>query len=245
MSNELKCVSILDIPFLNKTKASFLKDDLYPRLLNEEKTFIVTANPEIVMEAYRNKPYKHAIQRANYIVPDGVGVLLAARWRKTPLIERITGYDLMLDLLAFANENKLRCFLIGAKKEINKKAVEKVKQHYPNLIIAGHHHGYFDIQDEKIVQRIKDTNPDLVFVALGYPKQELWIHKHIKKFKKGTFIGVGGSFDVLAGYVKRAPRLWISLNLEWLYRLLQQPSRIFRMLKILKFLVLSFLKRKE
>lgn len=244
MSNNHSYVHIMDIPFLNKTKQSFLEENLYSHLLNEDKTFIVTANPEIVMATRNDAHYKEAVCSAHYIVPDGIGIVIASKRQQTPLQERVAGFDLMIDLLNFANDKKLSCFLLGATADVNERAVNEIKNRFPNVKIAGHHHGYFS-DDEEIVTLVKDASPDLVFVALGFPKQEFWIRNNFDSFKKGMFIGVGGSFDVLAGEVERAPSFWIKLNLEWLYRLIKQPSRIFRIFTIFKFMLLTFLKRKN
>lgn len=242
MSKNDEFVQIIGIPFINKTKRTLLEDNLYQHLLKEEKTFVVTANPEIVMYAQKDKQYKETICKANYVVPDGIGIVIASKRQGTPLCERIAGYDLMIDLLKKADEQLLSCYLLGATNEVNKRAVQQIREKFPNVKVVGHHHGYFH-NDDKIVEQIKKTAPDLIFVALGFPKQEFWIHNHFHQFEKGIFIGVGGSFDVLAGKVKRAPNFWIKLNLEWLYRLIKQPSRIFRMFDLFKFLMLILFKR--
>lgn len=239
MSKEQDIVHILDIPFINKTKRSFLEEKLYPHLLKEEKSFVVTANPEIVMATRKNEAYRQAVCSADYIVPDGIGIVMAAKRQKTPLYERIAGYDLMIDLLTFANKNHLSCFLLGATDSVNEKAANEINRKYPNVKIAGQHHGYFT-DDDEIFHLVKQAKPDLIFVALGYPKQELWIKQYLPLFDKGLFIGVGGSLDVLAGDVKRAPELWITLNLEWLYRTIKQPSRIGRLGHLIKFMFISF-----
>src|SRR5699024_9412287 len=153
------------------------------------------------------------------------------------------GFDLMVDLLEHADEVGLSCFLLGASEGVNEKTVEYIKKTYQNIRIAGNHHGFFKEDDVSIAELVRESNPDLIFVALGFPKQEYWITNYISSFTKGTFIGVGGSFDVLAGEVKRAPSIWIKLNLEWLYRIVKQPARIFRIMNVFKFIGLSLLKR--
>lgn len=238
-------VSIMDIPFVNATRSAFIEQKIRPMLESEEKCFIVTANPEIVMETRRNPEYKKIVQSANFVVPDGVGILLAAKRKKEPLLERIAGFDLMQDLLQLADENRAKCFFLGASEEVNKLVVEKIRHQFPNIKIAGRHHGYFDLGDLRVVEKVKDSDPDFVFVALGYPKQERWIHENLHHFTKGIFMGVGGSFDVIAGKVKRAPDIWIKWNLEWLYRIIQQPFRIKRILPVFKFLFLIYLKREH
>ncbi len=236
-------VTIMDIPFINTTRDEFVTHHLIPHLNRQQKCFVVTANPEIVMKARENDSYRQIIQAANYIVPDGVGILKAAQYQRQPLQERVTGYELTLDLLNYANEQGLSCYFLGAKEEINYKAVSEVKKTYPNITIAGHHHGYIDIEDETFAQSIKESQPDMIFVALGSPKQEQWIVKHKDKFDKGLFMGIGGVFDVLAGEVKRAPQMWVDLNLEWLYRLLKQPFRFKRILTVLEFMLRIYSRR--
>lgn len=236
MNNQLETVEIMNVNFINATKNKFLTNYIYPSLMNENKQFIVTANPEIVMKARENEKYDEAIQSADYVVPDGAGILMAAKYMKLPLQERIAGYDLMLDLLEYANNKGLRCFFLGAKEEVNEKAVLEAERRFPNLTIAGRYHGFFDIEDQAIVDSVRKADADIVFVALGLPRQELWIARHMDQFQKGTFMGVGGSMDVLAGEVSRAPDIWIKLNLEWLHRLLKQPFRFKRILKVFEFM---------
>lgn len=243
MAHSNKSVLIMDINFLNATRADFLNEHLFPRLNRQEKTFVVTANPEIVMKAREDASYKQIIQSADYIVPDGAGILMAAKYMKQPLKERITGIELILDLLAYAQQQGLSCYFLGAKETVNEKAVSEMKNKFPDLRIAGHHHGFFDLDDPAIVAAVVKSNADIVLVALGLPRQEKWITKHMDHFNKGLFIGVGGSFDVLAGEVKRAPEFWIKLNLEWLYRLLKQPYRFKRILKVFAFMIRIFLRK--
>lgn len=236
--DSINLMSIMDIDFINMSKEAFLGEYLYPTVKNRQKCFIVTANPEIVMKTRENTKYKSIVQSADYVLPDGAGVVMASKYMKQPIEERIAGFDLMQDLLAFANQEGLSCFFLGGKEDVNEKAVHKIKKRYPNLKIAGSHHGYFAMEDELVVKMVKDSKPDMVFVALGAPRQEEWIVQYKDEFSKGLFMGVGGSFDVIAGEVKRAPDKWIKLNLEWLYRLLKQPFRWKRILKAVGFMFL-------
>lgn len=230
-------VTIMDIDFYNTTKQNLLENNLFPGLDGERKCFIVTANPEIVMHTREKNEYKMIVQSADYVIPDGIGIIKASNWMKEPLKERIPGFELMLDLLAYADKQELSCFFLGAKEAINEKAVKEVEKSYPGIKIAGRHHGYFDIDDSAVAEQVKKTTPDLIFVALGMPRQEQWIAKYMSEFDKGLFMGVGGSFDTLTGEVKRAPQKWIDLNLEWLYRFLKQPIRFKRLLKVMEFMV--------
>lgn len=235
-------IQILHIPFANTTQQKLI-EEINKRLTQEQKCFIVTANPEIVMYANKNENYKRAILTADYIVPDGIGVIIASKILQTRLAERIAGFDLMKDILKIANEHSYRVFLLGAKENVVRKTATNIQGKYPNVTIVGFHHGFFTLNDEKIVEMVKATQPDIIFVALGYPRQEQWIQQFITQFDKGLFIGVGGSFDVIAGKVKRAPSFWRKLNLEWLYRLLKQPSRWRRMLQLPLFLIEVILMR--
>lgn len=239
MSQNTQKVIIADIPFVNSTKNAFLKEHIVPSINKGQKCFIVTANPEIVMQAVEDASFKQVLHDADFVVPDGIGVLLAAKWKKQPLQERIAGSDLMNDMLEVANEEQASCYFLGADEETNEQAVKNIRKLYPTIQVAGRHHGYFDIGDQDVLADVVEAAPDFVFVALGSPKQENWIRQSLESFSKGVFMGVGGCLDIYAGNVKRAPNFWIKLNIEWLYRLLQQPFRWKRMLPIIRFLFLA------
>lgn len=243
-----KKISIFNIGFENITKRALL-DILQERISARQKTFLVTANPEIVMHANRDPEYNSIIKEADYVVADGIGVVMASRLLGTPLPERIAGYDLLVELLKRGNEKGWSAYFLGAKKEVIDQAVENIRTAYPNLHIAGWHDGYFNWETSTIPNEIKEKKPDLIFTALGFPRQESWISEHLDQFDHGLFMGVGGSFDVLAGTVKRAPVAWQKMNLEWLYRLIKQPSRWKRMLVLpqfmIKILTIKFGSRKQ
>ncbi|MEH6907835.1 WecB/TagA/CpsF family glycosyltransferase [Neobacillus drentensis] len=232
-------VKILGIDFVNKGFHDVVEIHL-SSIKNDHKSFIVTANPEIVMYAQEHPDYKKIIQSADMVVPDGYGIILASKILNTPIIERVAGYDLMVRLLEYGNENQLKIYLLGGREETNQKAVANISSQYPNVQIVGSHHGFFDWEKNTITAEIKETKPDIIFVALGFPKQEQWIARNLDQFSKGIFMGVGGSIDVLAGEVQRAPRIWQEMNLEWFYRLITQPSRWRRMLAIPQFLMQIF-----
>lgn len=229
-------VSILGVDFIHTTMNGMI-DKLAHHLEKEEKAFVVTANPEIVLHAYENEDYNKLLQQADYITADGIGVVKAAKWLGKSLPERVTGYDMFMKLLHIANERSYSIYLLGAKEEVIERAVAAIHEQFPNVKIAGYHHGYFDWHDKTIENEVKELKPDLMFLAIGFPRQEQWISERIASFDKGIFMGVGGSFDVIAGEVKRAPLIWQKLNLEWLYRLLKQPSRWRRMLALPKFVL--------
>ncbi|GAA1381312.1 WecB/TagA/CpsF family glycosyltransferase [Peribacillus frigoritolerans] len=232
-----KFVEILTIPFIDSNMDEFMNRMIYPRLMNQEKTFVVTANPEIVEYANEHKDYKDIIISADYITPDGVGIIMASKWLNQPLQERITGFDLMNELFRVADEKALKVYLLGAEENVIEAAALKVKELYPGLELVGYNHGYIDIKDDALPKSIAELEPDIILTALGFPRQEKWVSRHYALFNKGLFMGVGGSFDVLAGKVNRAPVFWQKMRLEWLYRLIQQPSRWKRMLALPRFVL--------
>lgn len=238
MSYQYGYAYLMGIKFINITEKRFLEEIIYPTLKNQEKCFIVTANPEFVITT-RDKPnFKKIVQSADYILPDGVGIIHAANLTGQHLIERVTGIDVMYQMLEHAEQNGYSVFFLGATEDANKKAVEKAKQQFPNLTIAGRRNGYFNRLDPEVSDYVASTQPDIIFAALGMERQEEWIYHSMEKFDKGVFIGVGGSLDVLSGNVSRAPKVWIKLQLEWFYRLLKQPSRLKRDLRVFEFMLL-------
>jgi N-acetylglucosaminyldiphosphoundecaprenol N-acetyl-beta-D-mannosaminyltransferase len=227
-------ISILrDLNLYNQSFDNLLTD-LQARLSEEQKTFLVTVNPVIYMQTQRDSQYKDIIDHADYITPDGIGIVKARQWLGKPVEERITGFDLMKELLQLANLYGWKVYLLGSKSGVVAKTSAAVRESYPNLDLAGYHHGYFT-NDAAIVEEIKGSEPDLIFVAMGCPRQEQWIHENLGKFRKGVFIGVGGSFDVISGMDQRAPQGWIDLHLEWLYRIVMKPRRILLLPKLLSF----------
>jgi N-acetylglucosaminyldiphosphoundecaprenol N-acetyl-beta-D-mannosaminyltransferase len=224
-------VRILGVDFVDSTLFEFL-NTLSGHLEREEKTFVVTANPEIVMKVREDASYRAVVEKANYVTADGIGVVKAAGLLGKPLPERVTGFETFMGLLQIANEKGYSIYLLGAQDEVLQKTVAEIMTQFPNVKIAGAHHGFFDWNDDHIPNEIQRTKPDLIFTALGVPRQELWIGQNMDKFEKGVFMGIGGSFDVLAGAVQRAPEFWQKMNLEWAYRLMKQPSRWKRQLSL-------------
>lgn len=233
-----KTVTLMDIEFINISRYSLLKKIVYPAIEENKKCFIVTANPEVVIETRDDPDFKAIVQSADYVVADGIGVVNASKFKGTPLKERVTGVDIMYDLLQYANDYKKRVFFLGASELVNKDVVKIVERDFPDVVVAGRRDGYFNRFDEEVSKLVLDSNPDIVFVALGAKRQEGWIYHNIESFDKGIFIGVGGSFDVLSGHIKRAPEIWIKFQLEWLYRLLKEPNRLKRDMKVLEFMLL-------
>ena len=231
-----KYVKVLDLPFIAEDRKTIL-NLIAKRVDNEEKTFIITANAEIAMYARENKEYLELTKKSNYIVADGIGIVKGAKLLNENIPERIPGIELMMDMLEYANLNNKKVYFYGAKPDTIEKMVTILKNKYPKLNIVGYHHGYHDDSDNKIMNEVIQLKPDYVFVAKGCPLQDEWITKVLDNVDKGVFMGVGGSFDVISGNVKRAPELWQKLNLEWMYRLLSNPQRIGRYVSLPKFVI--------
>lgn len=211
----------------NKEKNKYFKL-LENDLRHEHKRFIITVNPETLMLSEKDNELKEILDSKEFsFVPDGIAVIKAARKVGISISERITGIDIADYLLKLANKNKYSIYLYGAKEKVIESLISKIKKEYNNISIVGYSNGYVENKD-KVMEEILKLKPDICMVALGIPHQEKIIYKYINKFKKGIFIGVGGSFDVLSGYKKRAPKIFIKLNIEWLYRIIKEPKRLKR-----------------
>ena len=198
------------------------------RMDKEEKTFVITANPETLMIGAETPVFDEILKsEKTMIVPDGIGVVKAANMLKIPVRERVTGVEIVQNLFRMLDEKKRSLYLLGAKKEVLEKLVERIGIEYPGINLLGYCDGYVKDKDA-IFEEMVELKPDVVLVALGIPAQEQLIYKHYDRFDKGIFVGVGGSFDVLSGIKKRAPQIFIKLNLEWLYRIAKEPKRIKR-----------------
>lgn len=187
---------------------------------------IITLNPEFLYRAQFENQLMELAERADLVTPDGVGIVWACRVAGRPVPERVTGIDLMLRLVERAAAEGWRVYLLGAAPGVAEEAAERLGLKHPGLQVVGVHHGYFQGNEEnEVAVEINKANPDLLFVALGAPKQERWIDRHLEETGAAAALGVGGSFDVVAGRAKRAPQWIRSLHLEWLSRLLKEPSR--------------------
>lgn len=201
---------------------------------------VVTPNAEILKMCDEDSALKAAVNAADFVSPDGVGVLYAAKILGTPIKEKVAGCELGLNLLYEAAKKGAGLFLFGAKPGVAEDCAKKLKEKVPGLIISGTRDGYFKPEDnESIVNMINDSGASILWVCLGAPKQELWMTEHKDKLKVDVMLGLGGSIDLYAGNVKRAPKLMIKLKCEWLYRLIKEPYRLGRMMKIPKVLVLA------
>lgn len=228
-------IDVLGVSFDNLTMEEAVQAAM-DAIAERNGRFVVTPNPEIVMLARENLPLKNAIAEAMLVLPDGVGVIHGANILGTPLKERVPGIDFAGTVMDNLAEQEGSVYLLGAKPGIAEKAGENLQAQYPGLRILGTHDGYFQ-EDEAIVAEINELKPDLLLVCLGFPKQELWMLEHDGQLNVGLMAGLGGSLDVFAGVVQRAPVLWQKLGIEWLYRLVKEPSRLGRMMKLPLFLL--------
>lgn len=204
--------------------------------------YIVTANPEIVLHSRDDAAYAAAVNGADLVLADGVGDLYAARILGTPLPERVAGSDLTPRLLSRLAERGGSVFLYGARPGVAERAGEALRSACPGLRIAGTENGY--ISDETALFTALDKEqPDLLLLGLGVPRQELWMARNRQR-TNAVMIGVGGLLDVFAGDIPRAPESWQRLGLEWLYRLLREPRRIKRMIRLPEILLLAARERK-
>lgn len=197
---------------------------------------VVTPNAEIVQQADKDPEFSRVLADAHLVIPDGVGVVYAAKLLGRPLKGRVPGVDFasaLMDRLAAAG---LRLFLLGAKPGVAEQAAVRLAAAHPGLTICGVHDGYFQ-DDGPVADAIRQSGAHVVFVCLGAPKQELWAARNGPATGARLLIGLGGSLDVFAGLVARAPAVWQKLGLEWLYRAIKQPSRMKRIVKLPPFLV--------
>jgi len=223
-------------------------DELIPKVFrnieDKKKSLVVAINPEKLMKAKEDPELKALLNRAEFQIPDGIGVIIASKLKKGSISSRITGIDMMDRVVREAARTGRAVFLYGAKPGVADKAAQQLKQTYPDLIVAGTQDGY-ESDSSKVLDTINKAQPDILFVAMGSPKQEQWIEQHRDNLYPTLYQGVGGSFDVLAGNVKRAPAAFQKLGAEWLYRLLKEPSRLKRQMNLPKFLFEVFKQKRS
>ena len=200
---------------------------------------IVTPNPEMMVAAQKDSELKNILNSADLKVPDGAGLILASRMIGRSFKERVTGIDLMLKILELAERKGFSIYLLGSRPGVAEAAVEKLKIKYEKLKIVGFHHGYFTTEEEPdLIEKIRDLKPDILFAGLGAGRQEKWLAKYYKILNIPVVMGIGGSLDVIAGKIRRAPEWVQKWNLEWLYRLITEPRRWKRQLALFKFLAM-------
>ncbi|WP_251860914.1 WecB/TagA/CpsF family glycosyltransferase [Clostridium sp. Marseille-Q2269] len=223
------------------------KEELLNVIDKYEKINIISGNPEVLYNGLNNKQlFQNFTDEHSIIIPDGVGVVVASRIIKNPVKEKIAGIELMDSILEKCNENGKGVYLLGSTEDVLNKCEKNILTKYKDLNIVGKHNGFFDLDCcDDILEQIKIVKPYALFVAMGCPRQEKFITKYMDQLPCKVYMGVGGSFDVFAGKVKRAPKWMINCSLEWLYRVAKEPYRITRLASIPKFLVKVVLNKRK
>lgn len=228
-------VNIFGIPFC-KLDMQDTVNLLCEKIAAGKPYHVITGNPIMVMQALESPQFMAVMQSADLVVPDGAGVVWAAARFGNPVAERVAGFDLMHRLLEIGNRRNWKVFLLGASAEVIAAAAEQLRGKFPALQIVGARDGYFtERQDEEVIAQIRAAAPHMLFVGRAMNNQDPWIAKHKEKLGVPLMMGIGGSFDVVSGKLKRAPILFQRMRLEWFYRLLQEPARYRRMLVLPKF----------
>ena len=231
-------IDVLGVEFDNLTLAEAV-DRAQALAGGEGFHYVVTPNPEIVMTAQKDPAFQKVLSGADLVLPDGIGVIKAAAILGRPLKERVPGIDVAVALMGRMAGSGTRLFLLGAKPGVAEVAAEKLRAAYPGLQICGTHDGYFQ-DDAPVVEAIRAARAEVVVVCLGAPKQEFWMARNGPETGAKLMLGLGGVLDVFAGAVERAPERWQRMGLEWLYRLIREPSRIGRMARLPLFLVQAY-----
>ncbi len=228
-------VEVLGVPVDLVTMEQSL--EIVDRLVRGDRCeLIIAVNPEKVMRAHRDPEMLARLRNAALLIPDGIGVVWAARYLGLGRCERVPGSELMPAICERAAERGYRIFLFGAGPDVNALAKQRLEESYPEIRIVGTEHGYV-AEDEfpDLVERINRSQADILFVGLGSPRQERWMERHRSKLRVKVCQGVGGTFDVIAGRTRRAPQLFLNMHLEWLYRLATQPTRFGRQIALARF----------
>ena len=228
-------VDVLGVGFDNVTMDEAVARGM-ELVCGEGTHYVVTPNPEIVEVCRENPAARDAVNSADLVLPDGIGVVKGAAMLVTPLKEKTPGIEFAAGLMGKMAQQGKSLYLLGAKPGVAELAGKRLVQRYPGLRIAGTHEGDFK-EDGPVVDAIRQSGADVVFVCLGAPKQELWMAKNGPATGAHLLCGLGGSLDVFAGVVERAPKFWSDHGLEWFYRLCKEPRRIGRMMKLPLFLV--------
>ena len=209
-------------------------------IIERSPHLIVTPNPEIIVNAQDDEELKNILNNAHLRLPDGISMIVVSRILNRPLKERVSGIDFLIKAVELSAKKGYRVYLLGGAPGVADAAAKALKAKYPELIIAGTHHGFFE--GEAIIDNIRNSYPDILFAGLGMGKQEKWLAKNLNELNVPASVGVGGSFDVISGIKQRAPMWTQALYIEWLYRLITEPNRWRRQLALPKFLWLTLVK---
>ena len=204
-------------------------------LQSKRRCMVVTPNAEIAQSCVTDDRLREIVRKAGLVLPDGIGVIYASRILKKPLKQRVPGVEFGENLVSALRDTGKTIFFLGGKPGVAEEAAHRLQVKYPGLKVAGTKDGYFQ-REEEAVEAVQQAKPDVLFVSLGSPKQEYFMADHFDQLGATLMVGLGGSLDVYAGKVERAPALFRKLGLEWFYRLLRQPSRLGRMMKLPQYL---------
>lgn len=225
---DLNIHSVLGVP-VSCVSMSGALDIVDSAVASGSTLHIGVVNAAKIVNMRKDPELRQAVLASDIIFADGMSVVWAGRLLGVPIRERVTGIDLMFGMLERGNAGRYRVYLLGAKDEVVAEVAARIRSDYPNVVIAGMRNGYFGPDDEAAVAaQIADTRPDIVFVAITSPKKERFLARWASSIGARVYHGVGGSFDVYSGKVARAPKVWQRLGLEWLYRLLQEPGRLWK-----------------
>lgn len=215
--------------------------------LDEDKMHLIcTPNPEMLMTAQDDDEFKRILNSSELNIPDGTGIVWAAEKLGNPLKERVAGFDFIHRIFELGKDKNISFYFLGSKPSVAETASKKIEEKYPGIKVVGTNDGYFSVEEEKrVIKEINSKKPDVLLVAMGAPKQERFINKYKDKLNCKIAIGVGGCFDVISGNVKRAPKLFIKLRLEWLYRGLTDFRRLKRLGAIPRFMIAVKRERKR
>jgi N-acetylglucosaminyldiphosphoundecaprenol N-acetyl-beta-D-mannosaminyltransferase len=224
-------VKILGLSFDNISMDELI-EIIYKTIKNKEKKFIVTPNVDILIRTKEDKIFNKYVNSADILIADGMPIVWLSKLMKTPLKERVTGADLLPRLCKESRNNEVKIFLLGGEEGVPAKAKNRLEKLYENCNIVGYYSPPFgkfsDNENQRIIEKINKSGANVLFVAFGSPKQEEWIYKNLSKLNVNIAVGCGAAIDFAAGKVKRAPLLLQKLGLEWLYRLLKEPKRLWR-----------------
>lgn len=222
---------IMDVP-VDILKMSDIKKDMQTFFETQQKMTLTSVNPQIILMAETNETVKQFINESTHRMADGIGLVKVSKWTKGKIKERVAGIEVMEEVLTFAHEHQKNIFLLGATPEVAQLAAQNIQTNYSELKVVGWIDGYTEMSDPDIIENMNQQEADIIFVAMGSPKQEEWLKNNMRKINATIFQTVGGSLDVMSGEVKRAPQFFIKTNLEWLYRSCSNPKRFYRMIQI-------------
>ncbi len=241
--SDANIVNIHGIPINNCTRTQAVVQIMH-LIEDKEVHHIISLDPYKLQKIKSNADLQLISNRADMHIASGAGLEWAGRMLRKPIKERISILSLMMDLIRIAEKKEYSIFLVGAKPEIVEKTFSNIKKSFPDIRIVGRHGGYFSKDREKsVIEAMRKSEPDIVFVGLGFPKENEWIHQIRNEFSKTVFIGVGGSIDVISGEIRKAPDFFMERGLDWFYRVITRPWRLGKFFRTLSFYLGTVSKR--